>query len=174
VELTLTMENLATPLGAFILVADEQGRLRAAEFADGEDIMRKLLDRRFGPSAYRLSPGRVPEKIKSALTAYFSGRLGAIGRIALQTDGTPFQNVVWTALQAIEPGRPLTYSALARRLGRPQSARAVGHANANNPLCIVIPCHRLVGASGALTGYSGGIERKRWLLDHEARHSRAI
>ncbi len=167
----LIMETVKTPLGGFILVVDEQGRLRAADFADCESPMRKSLDRRFGSSDYRLSPGRVPAIIKTALAAYFSGRLGAIRRIAVQTGGTPFQDAVWTALRAIEPGAPLAYSTLAHRLGRPRSARAVGHANGANPFCIVIPCHRLVGVDGALTGYSGGIERKRWLLDHEALHS---
>lgn len=80
---------------------------------------------------------------------------------------------LWTALRGIQPGRPVTYAELAGILGRANAARAIGHANAANPLRVVVPCHRLVGASGALTGYSGGVERKRWLLDHETRHSKA-
>ena len=80
--------------------------------------------------------------------------------------------MVWEALRRIPPGTTLTYGAMALRLGRPRGARSVGHANGANPISVVVPCHRLVGASGSLTGYGGGIARKRWLLDHEARHAR--
>jgi methylated-DNA-[protein]-cysteine S-methyltransferase len=81
---------------------------------------------------------------------------------------------VWTALRRIEPGHPITYAGLAEKLGRPRSAaRAIGYANATNPFSIIVPCHRLIGTSGALTGYAGGLERKRWLLDHERKHAAA-
>jgi methylated-DNA-[protein]-cysteine S-methyltransferase len=171
--LALTIANIDTPLGAFLLVTDDEGVLQAADFADCEIRLRRLLDRRLGHSGYQLASGRVPSAIKAALEAYFAGDLAAIDRIPLTARGTAFQNAVWTALRAIAPGHPLTYSQLADQMGRPRSARAVGHANGANPFSIIVPCHRLVGVDGALTGYAGGIDRKRWLLDHEAGHSRA-
>nr|WP_246225470.1 methylated-DNA--[protein]-cysteine S-methyltransferase [Pseudochelatococcus lubricantis] len=130
--------------------------------------MLRLLERRFGSGSFQLSPGSVPKATKRALETYFAGDLAAINAIPVAGSGTEFHEHVWNALRSIAPGSPVSYGDLAIRLGRPGSARAVGLANGANPLCIIIPCHRLVGAKGALTGYSGGIERKRWLLDHEA------
>jgi methylated-DNA-[protein]-cysteine S-methyltransferase len=115
----------------------------------------------------------VPAAIAQAVDSYFAGDLGAIRNIPIHKGGTTFQETVWAALHRIEPGRPINYASLAKSIGRPEAARAVGHANGSNPNCIIVPCHRLVGASGSLTGYSGGLERKRWLLDHEARYARA-
>jgi methylated-DNA-[protein]-cysteine S-methyltransferase len=167
-SLTFAIEAVETPLGPLLLVADGERVLRAAEFADCEARMRGLLDRRLGRAGYEIRPGRVANRIRAALAAYFAGDLAAIARIPVKTGGTAFQNTVWSALRAIAPGRTITYSQLARTLGKPRSARAVGHANGANPVCIVVPCHRLVGADGALTGYGGGLARKRWLLNHEA------
>lgn len=172
-RLALAMETVETPLGALLLVADGESVLYSADFADCEDRLRRLLDRRLGSVGYVLSPGCVSTEITTALAGYFAGDLDAIRRIPLKPGGTPFQGAVWAALRASEPGNPITYAGLADRLGRPQAARAVGHANAANPFCIVVPCHRLVGSAGALTGYSGGVERKRWLLDHESCRSAA-
>jgi methylated-DNA-[protein]-cysteine S-methyltransferase len=169
--LPLVAETIATPLGAVLLVTDREDHVRAADFADCENRLRRLLDRRLGRSGYELARGSVPKAIETALEAYLSGDLSALGRIPLKTGGTAFQDAVWAALRSVEPGRPVTYAALAHRLGRAGSARAVGHANGANPICIVISCHRLIGADGALTGYSGGLARKRWLLDHEARYA---
>ena len=166
--LAFAIEPVETPLGPLLLVADGERVLRAAEFADCEIRLRGLLDRRLGRAGYELLPGPVPATITAALAAYFAGDLAAITRIPVKTGGTAFQNTVWSALRAIAPGRTLTYSRLAHALDKPRSARAVGHANGANPICIVVPCHRLVGADGALTGYAGGIARKRWLLNHEA------
>jgi methylated-DNA-[protein]-cysteine S-methyltransferase len=165
--LALAIETVETPLGDVLLATDAEGVLHAAEFADCEARLRGLLGRRLGRDGYELRRGPVPAAIKAALAAYFAGDLGAIGRIPVQAGGTAFQEAVWSGLRAIEPGRTVTYSQLARTLGKPRSARAVGHANGANPICIIVPCHRLVGADGALTGYSGGLARKRWLLDHE-------
>lgn len=170
----LTLETVETPIGDLHLVADGEGLLRAVDFVDCEDRLRRLLDRRLGSSGYMLVPGSVPSAIPSALRAYFSGELGAIAGIPINASGTPFQETVWTALRLISPGELLSYSMLADRLAKPGSARAVGHANGVNPLCVVVPCHRLVSRDGKLTGYSGGIERKRWLLDHEARNSATL
>lgn len=167
----ITVGEMASPLGTIMLAVDGNGQLRAADFSDCESRLHLLLNRRLGENAYDLHPGKIPATIKTALKDYFAGDLAAIRRIPVTASGTPFQETVWSALRKIAPGHAISYSALAHRLGRPQSPRAVGHANGANPFCIVIPCHRLVGANGALTGYSGGLERKRWLLDHEARHT---
>jgi methylated-DNA-[protein]-cysteine S-methyltransferase len=99
--------------------------------------------------------------------AYFAGDLSAIERLAVVTGGTDFQREVWAALRRIPAGRTLSYGALATQLGRPKAVRAVGLANGANPIGIVVPCHRVIGADGSLTGYGGGLERKRWLLAHE-------
>jgi methylated-DNA-[protein]-cysteine S-methyltransferase len=168
---SITVGEMTSPLGAIMLAVDHDGQLRAADFADCESRLHLLLNRRLDETTYDLRPGKIPATIKTALKDYFAGDLGAIRRIPVTASGTPFQESVWNALRKVTPGQAISYSELARRLGRPQSPRAVGHANGANPFCIVIPCHRLVGANGALTGYSGGLERKRWLLDHEARHT---
>ncbi len=167
----LVLETIQTPIGAMLLAADAEGFLRAADFVGCEARLDRLLIRRLGAGGYTVAPGAVPAAIPSAMRDYFAGEIAALERIAVKTDGTPFQQEVWRALRAVPPGAPLAYGGLATQLGRAQSARAVGHANGANPFCVVIPCHRLVGADGALTGYSGGTDRKRWLLEHEARHA---
>jgi len=166
----LTCESVKSPLGEFLLASDHEGVLRAADFADHEDRLHRLLKRRLR-AGYRLAGGRVPAPITRSLAAYFGGELRALDTVRIAPGGTAFQQTVWSALREIAPGRPTSYAALAAALGRPLSARAVGHANAANPFSIVVPCHRLVGANGALTGYAGGVERKRWLLDHEAKYA---
>ncbi|MCX5578869.1 methylated-DNA--[protein]-cysteine S-methyltransferase [Kaistia terrae] len=170
-KMRLTMETISTPIGDMRLAADADGFLRAADFADCDDRLAALLQRRFGVEGFSLTPGKLAPAIGDAFAAYFEGEISAIDRIQVKTGGTAFQQTVWQALRAIAPGSALAYGRLAEQLGKPQSARAVGHANGANPFNIVIPCHRLVGANGALTGYAGGIHRKRWLLDHEARHA---
>lgn len=171
-KLTLITETVKTPIGDLYLVADTDGILRAADFADCEPRLHKLLNRRLGNGAYHLSSGTAPKTIKHSLSAYFNGNLSAIDTIPVFCSGTVFQERVWHSLRAITAGSPIAYHDLAKRLGQPAATRAVGLANGANPFCIIIPCHRLVGSNGALTGYSGGIERKRWLLDHEAKRLR--
>ncbi|WP_018185307.1 methylated-DNA--[protein]-cysteine S-methyltransferase [Kaistia granuli] len=171
---SLTLETIPTPIGDMLLTADADGFLRAADFVGCEARLSRLLDRRLGDGGYVLAGGAVPTAISGALRDYFAGSIAAIDGIAVKSGGTPFQQDVWQALRAIPPGSPLAYGRLSDQLGRPRSPRAVGHANGANPICVVVPCHRLVGADGALTGYSGGTDRKRWLLDHEARHTPSI
>jgi methylated-DNA-[protein]-cysteine S-methyltransferase len=101
------------------------------------------------------------------MAAYFGGDLAAIDALPVATGGTEFQRAVWDELRRIPCGGSISYSELARRIGRPAAIRAVGLANGANPIGIVVPCHRVIGANGTLTGYGGGIERKRWLLAHE-------
>jgi len=117
-------------------------------------------------AAWREDPaGFAP--VAEQLDAYFAGRLRAFD-VALDLVGTPFQLEVWRALLEVPHGATTTYGALARRVGRPHAPRAVGAANGRNPVSIIVPCHRVVGADGSLTGYGWGLERKRFLLDLEA------
>src|SRR6185436_19485170 len=107
-------------------------------------------------------------EVRGQVHAYFAGELQTFD-IPLRTSGTPFQQLVWQHLRNIEFGTTISYGELARRIGRPSASRAVGAANGKNPISIVIPCHRVIGANGSLTGYGGGLDRKRWLLNHEGR-----
>jgi methylated-DNA-[protein]-cysteine S-methyltransferase len=163
------IDRVEGPLGTMIVVQDTQERLRALDFLDFEPRMRRLLRLHCGTEGadFVLEERRSTPAIRRALEAYFSGDLTAIDTLSVETAGTPFQQTVWTALRAISPGTTLSYGELARRLGRANSARAVGLANGSNPVAIVVPCHRLIGADAKLTGYGGGIGRKRWLLTHE-------
>jgi methylated-DNA-[protein]-cysteine S-methyltransferase len=162
---TLFLDRLASPMGAMLVVHDARERLRALEFHDCEPRLRHLLRIHYGD--YALHDGRAPASIRDAFAAYFAGDHRAIDRIEVATNGTPFQRDVWAALRTIRAGTTMSYGALARHIGRPKAVRAVGMANGANPISIVVPCHRVIGADASLTGYGGGIERKRWLLTHE-------
>jgi methylated-DNA-[protein]-cysteine S-methyltransferase len=152
-----------------LLIHDLEGCMRALDFHDFEPRMRRLLRRHYGAEGdeFTLEDRPSPVAIQYALRDYFAGDLTAIDAIPVATNGTPFQRDVWAALRGIRPGTTLSYGALARQLGRPKSVRAVGLANGANPVAIVVPCHRVIGTDGSLTGYGGGIDRKRWLLAHE-------
>ncbi|HEY0274652.1 MAG TPA: methylated-DNA--[protein]-cysteine S-methyltransferase [Paenirhodobacter sp.] len=167
----LTFGRLNSPLGDLLIAIDAEGRILACEYADIEDRLHRLLNGRALAGGYRLSPGPVPPGVVVALKGYFAGDLAAIDALAVQVAGTEFQTAAWAALRQIPAGQPASYGAQAARMGRPGAARAVGHANHLNPVQIIIPCHRVIATSGALTGYAGGLERKRWLLDHERRHA---
>ena len=161
----LFLDRLPSPVGAMLVVHDEQARLRAIEFHDCESRLTQLLRIHYGSRP--LQERRAPAVIRDALGGYFAGDLCAIDRIEVATAGTPFQRDVWAVLRTIRPGTTLSYGALAQRIGRPKAVRAVGAANGSNPISVVVPCHRVIGADASLTGYGGGIERKRWLLAHE-------
>lgn len=171
---TLLEDRLTTPIGVLSVVADERGRLHALGFRDGHSRMERALTDVASGSGTRLRRASDPGGLVSALAAYFEGELDAIEGLPVVMEGTEFQRAVWKALRTIPCGETLSYGALARRIGRPQAVRAVGLANGANPIGIVVPCHRVIGADGTLTGYGGGIHRKRWLLDHEhARYAEA-
>ncbi|UVC11710.1 methylated-DNA--[protein]-cysteine S-methyltransferase [Rhizobium sp. TH2] len=159
-------------IGPIRMVADG-GRLLAMEFGDVEHRLMPMLRARFGKEPM-LEPVHEPSEITSAIRAYFEGDLTALDAIEVDGGGTEFQRHAWEALRAIPPGETRTYGQMAVTLGRPNAARAVGMANALNPVSLVVPCHRLVGGNGSLAGYGGGIERKRWLLEHERRLSARI
>jgi methylated-DNA-[protein]-cysteine S-methyltransferase len=118
-------------------------------------------------------PGRLAPALTRALDAYFKGDLTAIDSLEAEPGGTEFQRDVWAELRRVRAGTTISYSQLAARIGRPDAVRAVGAANGANPVPIVIPCHRVIGANGSLTGFGGGLPRKRWLLEHEAKHTSA-
>ncbi|GAC1327974.1 MAG: methylated-DNA--[protein]-cysteine S-methyltransferase [Beijerinckiaceae bacterium] len=162
------LARLKTPTGTMLLVFDDEANLRAADWEDYASRMHRLLRLHYGAECIdKLASGRAPPPLRDRLDAYFAGELGAINAIAVATGGTPFQRKLWAALRAIPAGATTTYGALAARIGAPAAIRAVGAANGANPIGIVVPCHRVIGADARLTGYGGGLDRKRWLLAHE-------
>jgi methylated-DNA-[protein]-cysteine S-methyltransferase len=170
--LPLLIDRIKTPIGELGIVADEDGRLRAVEWTEHEYRMRESFRLHYGQDGYALKNARDPAGFNAVLRAYFDGELTAIDKLKVATGGTDFQKSVWKALRTIPCGETISYAALAERVGRPKAVRAVGHANGDNPISVVVPCHRVIGTNGSLTGYGGGIERKRWLLAHEKRSSR--
>lgn len=164
----VSLDRYTTPIGAFLLATDDAGRVRAIDLGGDADRITRHLQRYAGTD---IRWGAAPSALRAALNAYFEGDLKTLDDIVCMPDGTPFQQSVWTALRAIPAGQTLSYGGLADRLGNPKAVRAVGLANGANPIPLIIPCHRVIGADGSLTGYGGGLERKRWLLAHEGRHS---
>jgi methylated-DNA-[protein]-cysteine S-methyltransferase len=165
--LRLFTDRLATPIGELVVIADEAGRLCAVDWSDFDDRTQRTLRLRYGKRGVSLEPKSNPSDLTRALHAYFAGDLAAIDGLPVAMDGTDFQRMVWGALRQIPCGETISYGELARRIGRPAAVRAVGLANGANPVGVVVPCHRVIGSDGSLTGYGGGIERKRWLLAHE-------
>ena len=159
----LVTRRLATPLGSMVAVAGDAG-LYLLEFAGGPRAAAALrrLGRRIGVPVVR-GEHAVLDRVERELRRYFTGRLRTF-RVPLALVGTPFQLAVWRRLRRVPYGRVVTYDALARALRRPRAQRAVGRANGDNPVSIVVPCHRVVGTGGSLTGYGGGLWRKRRLL----------
>ena len=157
------VDESATPLGPIALASDGRA-LRALEFADAAHLERALRRRFPGASVERADD---PQDFTASVRAYFAGDVRALQGLPADGDGTPFQRRVWSELRRIEPGETCSYGALAARLGLPRASRAVGLANGRNPVALVVPCHRVIGSDGRLTGYAAGVERKRWLLAHE-------
>jgi len=166
---TFLIDTMTTPLGTAILIADEQRALRMYCWEDVAESWRTQFHRRHGDAV--LVVRRDPFGHRTALERYFDGEITAIDALPVALSGTPFQQKVWSALRTIAAGATLSYGALAARIGAPAAVRAVGLANGRNPIGVVVPCHRVIGSDGSLTGYGGGLPRKRWLLEHEARHS---
>jgi methylated-DNA-[protein]-cysteine S-methyltransferase len=162
---TFGIDRLKTPIGVALLVTDGEGVLCALDWEDHEARMRELLRLQYGVIV--LKTAAAPRRITQALSAYFAGEFDRLNDIPWRVAGKPFQRNVWNALPKIPPGTTMSYGALAAKLGSPKAMRAVGHANGANPISVVIPCHRLIGADGSLVKYGGGLERKRWLLAHE-------
>jgi methylated-DNA-[protein]-cysteine S-methyltransferase len=166
-KLELLVDSFATPIGELLVVADRAGNLRTIDWSDHEKRMRLLLDRYCGKGAYTFERARDPGGLTRAMKDYFKGDIDVIDRLPVETTGTPFQKSVWKALRKIRRGTTISYAELAGRIGKPRAIRAAGLANGQNPISIVVPCHRVIGSNGTLTGYGGGLPRKKWLLEHE-------
>lgn len=162
----LTVSTLPSPVGPLALACDEDGRLRGVSFGDG---LSKAMRREY-PDVV-LDTGETPDAVREGLDAYFAGDQTALGRIPWSLEGAVaaggFQARVWKALADIPAGLTISYGEMARRAGEPGAAQAAGVALNRNPIAVVLPCHRVVGADGAMVGFGGGLERKTWLLRHE-------
>jgi methylated-DNA-[protein]-cysteine S-methyltransferase len=160
----LHYDEFVSPIGRILFASDGEA-VCALDYSGYESRMSMLLARRY--DAVEFERGSDPLGLKRLLADYFAGDLRALDGVPVRTGGSAFQESVWEALRTIPPGETRSYGELAMRLHRPKAARAVGHANSLNPVAIIVPCHRVIGASAALTGYAGGLERKQWLLSHE-------
>lgn len=165
--LDFQLEKFATPIGQMLLVTDAQQNVRAVDWQDYEQRMHLLMRRQYKGADLSLRDADRPSRARQVLEAYFAGDLNGIDSIQVALGGTDFQRQVWLGLRGIAAGQVLSYGDFAKRLGRPSASRAVGLANGANPVSIVLPCHRVIGSNAALTGYGGGLQRKRWLLEHE-------
>ena len=167
----LCRHTLATQVGPMLTVAHDGG-LCALEFDDGRRLGRleARLRRHYPGCAIEESTHGVIPQAAAWLRAYFAGESADISGIPLDGRGQAFEMLVWSALRQIPPGTTTTYGAIAQQIGSPGAARAVGLANGANPIAIIVPCHRVIGANGTLTGYGGGLDRKAWLLNHERAH----
>jgi methylated-DNA-[protein]-cysteine S-methyltransferase len=171
-EQTFFVEPVPTPIGTFLLATDADGRVRALDFGDGDgaeadERLARLLRLQYRGVTTRLATRVEASAARLAVEAYFGGDRSALDRIEVAFGGTAFQQAVWRALRTIPAGQTLSYAALAERVGRPTAVRAVGLANGSNPIAVIVPCHRVIGSDASLTGYGGGLARKRWLLEHE-------
>ena len=171
--------RVETPVGPLLAIASDVGlcglpflpRERRAPLAGRGHRLDAWLRRWFGVTAVdEGADDPVIRQTRAWLAAYFAGESGGLTLPPLDMRGAEFQRRVWTALLDIPIGTTTSYGAIARRLGNADASRAVGLANGANPVPIIVPCHRVIGASGALTGYGGGLDRKTWLLAHERRH----
>jgi methylated-DNA-[protein]-cysteine S-methyltransferase len=164
----VSVERIETPIGEMVILVDRDGYLRALDWTDHEARMRRLLRVHYGDRIELVETvWRVAHRVSHAIRRYFAGDLAAIDTVPVRTAGTTFQRHVWRALRTVPCRTTVSYTQLATRIGRPDAVRAVGSANGANPIGVVVPCHRVIGADGSLSGYGGGIERKAWLLAHE-------
>ena len=165
----LFLDRVATPIGDLMLVADATGALRMLEFFDKPKRWRPEFKRRFDGAAFMEKTN--PFGLAATLARYFDGDLAALDEIETAAQGTDFQRACWKNLRKIPAGTTTSYGALAKKLGKPKAMRAVGLANGANPIAVVVPCHRVIGSDGSLTGYGGGLMRKQWLLEHERKYA---
>jgi methylated-DNA-[protein]-cysteine S-methyltransferase len=166
-----SLDRMDTPIGKLLIAIDAEQRLRSIEWEDHRPRFEKLLKRYHGAEGFELRDATKPSSAQRALQAYFDGDLDAVAGLETAKAGTEFQRLVWAGLRRIPAGETLSYGGLAAKLGRPSASRAVGLANGANPIPIVVPCHRVIGANNSLTGFGSGLPRKRWLLDHEGRYA---
>jgi methylated-DNA-[protein]-cysteine S-methyltransferase len=167
--MSLAIGRCDSPIGT-LAVATIGDRVVGIDLGGNPGALEAQLVRKAG----RPQSGTPSPAVLARLRRYFDGELDALDDIAVEPAGTTFQLRVWTALRDVRAGTTTSYSALARDIGTPNAVRAVGAANGANPIPIIIPCHRVIGADGRLVGYGGGLDRKRWLLAHEGVRSRTL
>jgi len=160
----IEMGVMATPVGP-LTVAARDGRTCLVSFGGNEDAARAALAKWYGAQTLRASSD--PGGTATVLRRYFSGETDVLDDVEVEMNGTDFQRRVWAALRAVKAGQTASYAQVARNIGAPSAVRAVGTANGANPVAIVVPCHRIIGTNGTLTGYGGGLTLKQWLLQHE-------
>ncbi len=169
--LRIFLDYARTPIGRFAVAADEEGRLRASGFTEQHARMERQLQIYSASPKFSIARESNPGGLTEAVERYFAGEFAAIRGLPIApfaASGTPFQCAVWRALGEIPFGETRSYAEIARQIGNPAAVRAVGMANGSNPIGLILPCHRVIGSDGSLTGYGGGVERKRWLLAHES------
>jgi len=166
---TLYRETVSTPIGKLLLVATDRG-LCAVEYTSTkrERILSTRIARYFSPAVLTDHANDHITAAREWIDKYFRGEFRTLSKLRFDQRGSDFELKVWRRMARIPLGRKASYADLARAVGSPKAARAVGNASRSNPLSLVIPCHRVVGTSGDLTGYGGGLDRKSWLLDHES------
>jgi methylated-DNA-[protein]-cysteine S-methyltransferase len=159
----IQIDTIASAIGP-LTIAERAARMCLLHFGTDNPSIDEMLARWYPgePATRRALPG-----LRGILERYFSGDHTSIDAVPVELNGTDFQKRVWQALRRIPSGSTISYAELARRIGEPAAVRAVGAANGANPVAVVVPCHRVIGSDGSLTGYGGGLERKRWLLAHE-------
>jgi methylated-DNA-[protein]-cysteine S-methyltransferase len=172
--LTFQSALLSSPLGEMIVVTDDDGALRALEWTDLQARMDTLMARQYKTQQIDIKRGNVPICVLDALSQYFNGHLTALDKLVTVAGGTQFQRSVWAALRDIPVGQTRSYKDIAIAIGNPKGVRAIGLANGANPIGIVVPCHRVIGSNGTMTGYGGGLGRKEWLLRHEGAIAREL
>ena len=165
---------LPTPIGDMLALSSDEG-LCALEFAGPRKRLTRLerrLAKWFPPHTIEDRESMPIRRARAWLRGYFEGTSADVGDLPLDMRGAPFEKRVWKELLRIPAGETTSYGAIARRLSTAGASRAVGLANGSNPIAIIVPCHRVIGSTGSLTGYGGGLERKTWLIDHERRWRR--
>jgi methylated-DNA-[protein]-cysteine S-methyltransferase len=162
--MNIDIATIESPIGK-LTIAARGAHVCLVHFGPASPSVRSGL-RSWYPGA-ELVENANPGGAVDVLRRYFEGDLDSLDEIAVELNGTTFQKNVWLALRSVKPGSTMSYSQLASQVGSPAAVRAVGAANGANPVAVVLPCHRIIGSNGSLTGYGGGLHRKRWLLDHE-------
>jgi len=157
------------PIGDGVIVSDSDGAIRLFYWDDPTHRWKRALLGRYGEVTLKEKKGAFGHA--KALGNYFDGNVAVLDTMPVAFAGSSFQLKVWNALRKIPGGTTTSYGALAKKIGKPDAVRAVGLANGQNPVALIVPCHRVIGSDGSLTGYGGGLPRKRWLLEHEARHA---
>jgi methylated-DNA-[protein]-cysteine S-methyltransferase len=160
----IALTTIDSPLGTLTIAANGP-RVCLVHFGAATQRVRSTLASWY--PGFAIESSTDPAGAATVLRRYFEGDLASLDEVEVELHGTSFQKRIWMALRTVTVGTTLSYAALARRVGSPSAVRAVGAANGANPVAVVLPCHRIIGSNGSLTGYGGGLDRKRWLLEHE-------